>query len=190
MVNVLFLSACSPVKLPGVASYSLTSLHAKKAPGRSRTNITLGVTAPSASPGYETSDMIYMITPYQLSSFALHKWVAPPAQMILPIVVQAIRSTGYFKAVVSAPYSATTNYRMDFQLLKLQQEFLLPKSKVRMQVQVNLFNNRTSKIIASRRFNVLVPAASNTPYSGVLAANKAITQIASQIARFCKSKLH
>lgn len=182
--GLISLCACSPIKVPNVATYSLTTLQASAQTKNSHSGSTLGVGVPSASPGYEGTDMIYMLTPYELSSFALHRWVAPPAQMILPLVVQALRAKGYFKAVVSTPYSVQTNYRLDFQVLKLQQNFLLPVSREEVVIQVNFFNNRTNQVIASRRFSATVAAGNNTPYSGVLAANQAVARLSQQIASF------
>lgn len=179
------LMGCSPVKLPNVSSYELSNLKAVKSSNRSRTQITLSVNAPTAAPGYQSAAMIYMITPYQLSSFTLHKWVAPPAQMMLPIIVMTLRSKGYYKAVVSGVAPSLTQYNLDLQLIKLQQEFLQPKSRIRMVMQATLFNNLTNKVVASRRFTQVVPANTNTPYGGVLAANRVANTVAQQIARFC-----
>lgn len=184
MLGALYLSGCSPVRVPPVSTYSLVSLSNSKALKHFRTQLTLGVGVPTASPGFDTSNMVYMMTPYQLSQFALHRWVAPPAQMLLPIVVQALRDKGYFKAVVATPYSAKTNYRLDFQLLQLQQNFMNPTSMEQVSIQVNIYNNDTNRIVASRRFSAAVAAKENTPYSGVLAANRAVANLSKQVANF------
>ncbi len=140
---------------------------------------------PVADPGYRTSKMIYTKTPFQLKSFSVNKWVAPPAQMLLTVLLQRIRERNYFKAVVSPPFSGSTNYRLDTQLISLQQEFYRPESGVRFIVQANLFSNATNTVIASKRFHAYIPAPGNNPYAGVLAANRAAAIITTQIAAFC-----
>lgn len=181
----IFFVACGPIATAPVSSYTLTSLQTAHTPARTITHLSLLVSTPVASPGYQTSAMIYMITPYELKSFADNRWVAPPGQMLLPLFVQSIRNTGYFSAVVSPPFSGLTRYHLDTQLLKLQQEFLLPTSVVRFSVQASLVSSRTSLVVASRLFEVVVPTQTNNPYGGVLAANQAAAIVSDRIAKFC-----
>ena len=180
----LSLTACSPLAVPLVSYYQLGDLHSIKVP-QAKTYLTILVSIPIASPGYQTSAMIYMLTPYQLSFYANNQWVAPPSQMLLPLFVRALRQTGHFFAVVSPPFSGRTNYRFDTYLLKLQQEFFLPISQVRLTVQALLIKNSTNQIIASQLFEVLIQAPNNNPYGGVLAANRAAAIISHRIALFC-----
>jgi cholesterol transport system auxiliary component len=186
LLSSIFLVACGPLSMPPVTTYTLTNLHHSHAPLYSTTHLTLLVSNPVASPGYQSAAMIYMVTPYELKSFADNRWVASPAQMLLPILVQAVRKTGYFAAVVSPPFAGITNYHLDTQVLKLQQEFLLPNSVVRLSVQASLVSNYTSRVVASRLFEITVPTQTNNPYGGVLAANQAAAVITHRIAEFCK----
>lgn len=181
----LFLTSCGPIKTPPSSSYLIGDLNSGKMPATARTHLTLLVSNPIANSGYQTSAMIYMITPYELKAFSNNRWVAPPAQMLLPIIVQALRQQGYFYAVVAPPFSGLTNYRLDAQLIKLQQEFFLPTSRVRLVVQATLISNLSNKVVATRSFEVTVTAPANNPYSGVLAANRAAAIIGQDVARFC-----
>jgi cholesterol transport system auxiliary component len=190
LLSSLFLAACGPVATPPVSSYTLTNLQTAHAPAHTVTHSSLLVSNPVASPGYQTAAMIYMITPYELKAFANNRWVAPPAQMLLPLLVQAVRNTGYFSAVVSPPFAGITDYHLDTQLLKLQQEFLLPNSVVRLSVQASLISSHTSQVVASRLFEVVVVAQTNNPYGGVLAANQAAAIISNRIAKFCMRYAH
>ena len=180
----LSLAACGPVVVPLVSYYQIADLRSIKVPP-AKTYLTILVSAPMASPGYQTSAMIYMLTPYQLSSYANNQWVVPPSQMLLPLFVQALRQTGHFFAVVSPPFVGVTNYRFETHLLKLQQEFFSSISHVRLTVQASLIKNSTNRIIASQVFEVLISAPNNNPYGGVLAANQAAAIISHRIALFC-----
>lgn len=185
LVSSIFMTACGPIATPPISSYTLTNLKSVSVPSKSASHLSLLVSNPIASPGYQTAAMIYMITPYELRTFADNRWVAPPAQMLLPIFVQAIRKTGYFIAVVSPPFAGVTSYHLDTQLLKLQQEFLLPNSVVRLSIQASLVSSRTSQVVASRLFEVVMVTQTNNPYGGVLAANQAAAIVSEQIAQFC-----
>jgi cholesterol transport system auxiliary component len=185
-----FLAACGPVKVGETSTYVLSGAAntGPASPGAKR-NATLLVATPVASSGYDTESMIYVQSPYKLRPFAKNLWVAPPAQMLLPIIAQSIRNTHCFRAVVTPPFSGSTRYVLTLNLLMLQQEFFQPTSQVRLIVQATLTNAATGKVIASRRFEAVTSAPENNPYSGVLAANRAASQVSNQIARFVSRKV-
>jgi cholesterol transport system auxiliary component len=184
VVMIPVLVACGPVKMPPSNTYTLSNLQPAVNFKKSRTKLTLLISTPVASPGYTTSKMMYMMIPFKLRAFANHRWIAPPADMILPILAEDVRNRGYFKAVVTPPFAGVTNYRLDTQLLVLRQEFILPKSQVRLVMDVDVVNANTNRIVASKRFHVVYNAQDNNPYGGVIAANKAVNNVARQIARF------
>ena len=187
IVCIIILTACSlstPVKMPQESTYAITDLHFSSGVKHAKTKNTLLVSFPVASSGYQTASMVYVQTPYQLKRFANNRWVASPAAMILPLMAQKMRDTGYFKAVVTPPFSGVTHYRVATQLLTMQQEFMRPTSIVRLVMQVTLVNGRSNQVVSSRRFQVMVSAPGNNPYSGVLAANKAANIMSSRVARF------
>lgn len=185
------LSSCadlSPLPVPQESRYTFTpwpkNVHM---PQHAKTNKTLFISTPVAAPGYRASDMIYVQVPYQLQSFADHRWVAPPATLLLPLLANRLRATGYFKAVVTAPFSGDANYQLKTQLLVLQQEFMTPKSKVRMSIEATLMQGSTGAVIADRVFSTTVSAPRNNPYSGVLAANQAAHVLIGKITAFALS---
>ncbi len=183
----IILSSCSlsPIKTAYVSTYTITN-HVKKI-GRSRhalSHKTLFVTEPTASPGYGSSQMIYEITPYQLEPFSDHAWVAPPAELLLPLIANQLRATHYFHAVVTSPFVGGTDYQLSTRLLVLQQEFLRPQSVVRLEMEVTLINTVTGQVVTNRVFETVVPCAENNPYSGVMATNLAAHMIVNKIARF------
>ncbi len=187
LILSLLLTACaltSPVKLPRVSAYTITNMKLASTPLRSKTHSTLLVSLPIASPGYQSSSMIYINVPYKLKSFANNRWIAPPAEMLAPLLAQELRSKGYFRAVVMPPFSGIANYRLSTRLLILRQEFFRPTSVVRIVMRASLVNNATNRVMASRRFQVIVSAPENNPYSGVLATNKAAGILSKRIGRF------
>lgn len=184
LLTMLLLASCSPVKVPDVARYDITPTFKARNVTRYKTRHTLLVGQPIASPGYRTSAMIYVEIPFKLRQFATNAWVAPPAQMIMPILAQALRNRNYFYAVVTPPFTGITNYRLHTQLNMLQQEFLQPMSRVHLVMTATLINNSTNRVAATRRFEVRVAAPENNPYSGVIASNAAVSKMALQISKF------
>ncbi|EKD91769.1 MAG: hypothetical protein ACD_29C00390G0002 [uncultured bacterium] len=132
--------------------------------------------------------MIYVTVPYKLKPYANNRWVAPPADLLLPLLTQSLRSIGYFRAVVTSPFSGMTTYQLNTRLLMLQQEFLQPISQVRFILEVTLMQSLTGKIISNRVFSIVVSAPNNNPYGGVLATNQAANALSKQIAQFVVQK--
>ena len=187
IIMIFMLSACSltkPLRLPAVSSYTLGNLPKINSSRRSKTQLTLLVSTPIASPGYQSSSMIYMMIPYRLKAFVSHRWVAPPATMLLPLLAESLQARHYFHAVVTPPFTGVTDYRLITHLLVMRQEFIQPTSQVRIVMEADLINNRTGRVIADRRFQVLQQAPENNPYSGVLAMNRAARMITAKIAAF------
>lgn len=183
---LLIVSSCSslqPVKQPVINTYILDGVSRQQF-NISSTQLTLLVSNVTASSGYETSDLLYIDRPHQLKSFSKSKWISPPAKMILPLLVQSLRNSQRFRAVVFSPYSGIADMRLDVHLLKLQHEFFKRPSQVRMSLQIDLINNATSKVIVSRRFEVVKEARYDNPYGGVIAANVATTALLENTVSF------
>ncbi|MBW5803022.1 hypothetical protein FIV31_07050 [Coxiella endosymbiont of Ornithodoros amblus] len=181
---------CGPVVLPPISYYQLDDLKLVRLPPHSKTHLTILVSMPIPNPGYQTSAIIYMLTPYELSRYANSRWVAPPSEMLMPLLVQALRQTGYFYAVVSPSFFGMTHYRLDTRLLKLQQEFFFPISRIRLTMEASLIRSATNHVVANHLFEVLVAAPMNNPYGCVLAANKAAAIMSYRIAQFCTAYTH
>lgn len=181
LTSVLMLLGCSPIQLPDMATYTLASKTMKE-PAYAKTTKTIAVSMPTASAGFETVNMAYVMTPYELQYFTRNRWVAPPTQMLVPIVVQALRGKGYYKAVIPPTVLTPSDYRLNLQILTLQQEFLLPTTQMRVEIQAILSNGRTNQVIASKQFSELIDVESKTPYAGVIAANRAVSKLTKDIA--------
>lgn len=194
LVTTLFVvSSCSlsPIPSQSASTYTITNWPKQarvKSYRASPATHTLLVSTPIASPGYRSSRMIYVEIPYQLRAYAEHQWIAPPADLLLPLLANRLRTTGAFRAVVTPPFSGAATDELNTQLLVLQQEFLRPVSVVRLSMEATLINVATGHVIASRVFQAVVPAPDNNPYSGVLATNKAAHDVIAQIARFTVTK--
>ncbi|OGT25164.1 MAG: hypothetical protein A3I77_08595 [Gammaproteobacteria bacterium RIFCSPLOWO2_02_FULL_42_14] len=188
LLITFFVAGCSvvsPVKLAPESTYTITRWPVKQNNKvYQATQNTLLVTAPMAAPGYASSQMVYVMVPYQLKSYANHRWVAPPASLLLPLIAERIRQTNYFKAVVTAPFSGTADYQLNLQLLTLQQEFLQPVSQVRLRMSATLMRMNNGEVISNRIVEAVIPASRNNSYSGVLATNQAAEIVSDQIEQF------
>lgn len=187
-MGIAFLVGCSPVKLPVTNEYQLSSFSTKQFVAKPQP-VTLLVTAPDAVAGYQTEEMLYVKKPFQLEAFAKNSWTNPPADMLYPLLVQSLQRSGYFYAVASSPYNAVADYRLDTQLLALEQNFLRKPSFIQFTAKVVLTRTSDSKVIASRIINQKIPCPTDTPYGGVIAANKASDLFTATVANFAISHI-
>jgi cholesterol transport system auxiliary component len=183
LLNMAGCSLLSPVKTPPKNNFTLNA--GEETVGRSNHHgPTLLVSAPIASPGYDSTDMIYMQRPFQLNHYANNHWISPPADLIAPIMEQRLFNCGCFRAVVTPPFSGTTDLTLNTQLLNLRQEFIDGVSQERLTLSATLVDSASQQIIAQRHFEAVVPAFANNPYSGVIAANRALASVLQRLTAF------
>ena len=185
IVMAVLLSSCSlaPVESPVANQYTLEpTIQVPKA--TNRLPATLVVSNVRANPAFSSTRMIYREQPYALSYFSKNRWVQPPAVQLTPFLVQALSQSNRFKTVVAAPYVGKTGYRLQTDLLYLYQDFTERPVTLKMGLSVGFINAQTGQLIAVKRFEINEPVASNDPYGGVIAANKATESLLGQATSF------
>lgn len=187
-IGLVSMTGCSPVKTLANNEYQLNSFSTKQFTSKPRT-VTLLVTAPEAVAGHQTEQMLYVKKPYQIEAFAKNVWVSPPADMLYPLLVQSLQRSGYFYAVASGLYNVEADYRLDTQLLNLEQNFLKKPSVMDVTVKIVLTRTADNKVIASRIISQQITCPMDTPYGGVIAANKATHQLTAAVTNFAISNI-
>lgn len=187
-VVLITLLGCSPVKVSVTNQYQLTAFSVKEFSKIPR-NIALWVTTPEAVAEYQTEQMLYITKPYQLESFAKNSWTNSPGDMLYPLMVNSLQKTGVFHAIMSSAYSQGADYRLDTQVLTLKQNFLKKPSMIELSVKVVLTRTPDNKVIASRIITQQIPCPADTPYGGVIAANKAAFAFTAIMSDFVVSHL-
>ncbi|HAU1150786.1 TPA: hypothetical protein JBI12_02390 [Legionella pneumophila] len=188
ILGILTLMSCSPVKIPVTNEYQLTAYSTKQFIRKPKP-ITIQVTAPEAVAGYQTEEMLYMKKPFKLEPFVKNAWTSPPADMLFPLLVQSLQSSGYFYAVTSSPYSEEADYRLDTQLLKLEQNFIKKPSVLEFSAKIVLTHISDNQIIGSRIVRLQIPCSQDTPYGGVIAANQATFRFTATVTDFVISHI-
>ncbi len=182
----LLLSGCgllAPQKIPQVNKFTLSpNIKIKKARKTSRTIL---VTEPTTVPSLDTNKMAYTQNPWQVRYYSVNRWVAEPAKLIQPMLVDALSRTRHYRAVVAEPFAGNTSYRLDTQLTQLQRVFTSPSpmnSYVIINLRAELINPTQDKILASRIFSAKIPVNGSSPYAGVVASNQGLASILQNLA--------
>ncbi len=152
--------------------------------------LTLVVNGMRAAPGFTTSRIAYMQKEYQLDYFSLHQWADTPANMLTTIIAHRLGGSHLFRAVVEPPAAITADLRLDSELLQLQQTFTDELSVVQLQLQVQLIDLHSRNIVASRTLSFSETSSENTPYGGVVAANRAVTRLMPELVSFIGKASH
>ncbi len=151
--------------------------------------VTLIVAVPRSAPGFGTPAMAYVRQRYRLDYFAMHRWIDTPAQMLQPLFVRALTRSGLFRDVVSAPSPVAGDLELHSEVLHLQQVFSGDASEVQFALRVELFDLAQRRLLADHTLSATQPAASNTPYGGVVAANRAVAELLVQLVGLVADKL-
>jgi cholesterol transport system auxiliary component len=153
-----------------------------KAPRRS--DVTLEVSVPRATPGFDTPRIAYVERPYAIDYYSRSEWADTPARMLGPLVAAALEQSGAFRAVVLAPTSAQAELRVDVELLRLQQDFTIRPSRADLALRVQVVDSRARRVLATLVVEETEPAATQDAYGGVAATNAALKRALERTVAF------
>jgi cholesterol transport system auxiliary component len=148
------------------------------------------VSQPTAQAGFETTRMAYLLRPHEVSYYAFNQWADTPARMFAVLLTQTMERTGLWHAVVQAPSAVKADYRLDCDNLVLEQQFFSRPSRLRVAMRALLIDNKRQNVLNARNFEFFEAAPSEDAYGGVLAANRAATQLLEQIAEWVRQLMH
>jgi len=151
---------------------------------------TMLVSPPVAASGFDSRRIIYTRTAHQLEYFAHSEWIDTPARMIAPLIVDALANSGAFRAVAPATSAAAGDLRLNTEIVRLQHDFGSQPSQIRFTLRAYVLDNATRKVVASREFDTVLAAASDTPYDGIIAANRAVQTGLQELTVFCSNAAH
>jgi cholesterol transport system auxiliary component len=146
---------------------------------------TLTISTPIAAAGFGGVHIVYQRKAHELERFALNQWADTPAQMLAPLIVRAVENGGAFRGVVRGSTAAVSDFRLDTEIVRLQQNFISTPSETQLTLRAVLVNTATRRVVAAREFDASVAAASEDPRGGVEAANAAVLQVLTDLAKFC-----
>ena len=177
------LTACSPIKVPESNQYKLEAFSAQKLIEH-KTKISILISQPEALAGNQTEQMRYVQRPFESTAFVHNAWISAPAYMLYPLIIQSLQNTGFFYAVASGPFVDKADYRVDTQLITLQQNFLAKPSVIEFVAKVMLTHINDNRVVASRIISERITCPTDTPYGGVVAANRAAKAFTAQMSTF------
>lgn len=178
------LSPSNPVPALTVYSLQTSSVAQINDHAEASTDLSLLIVDPTTAPGYQTADIIYVNDPPALQHFSKSRWVAPPANLLVPVIAQTIHNQAYFSYVITPPYHYPADYVLNIHLLELQQDFTQQPSIVRLSMQVDLVSYDKQTLIASQIVTHAASAKQENAYGGVMTASELAERMAEDISEF------
>ncbi|EIJ42464.1 ABC-type uncharacterized transport system, auxiliary component [Beggiatoa alba B18LD] len=179
------ISACNPLRKEDIPVQNYFFDLPLQTITLTETGKTLLVSMPQATSGYDRVEQTYIRTPATLETYNHTQWVDTPARMLLPLLVNRLEATGKFGAVLSASTASMLGeYRLDTEILRIQQEFLSPNNQVRFMLRAQLLNMEHQQIIATRVFEAVAPTNTPDADGGAKAMNQAIATVLQEITQF------
>ncbi len=175
--------ACAPINQTNNTQYQLDAFSAG-AVAKKTSHYSLLVSQPDSSAGYQTEQMLYSDRPYVIRPFVHNAWVSSPAHMLYPLILQSLQHEHYFYAVSANPAADRTDYRLDTQIMRMQQNFMHKPSTVELRVHAVVTHVDDQRVLASRLLVETIPCTQDTPYGGVMAANLAAKNLTAALTRF------
>jgi cholesterol transport system auxiliary component len=147
------------------------------------------LTLPRAAGGLDTRLIAYQRTPLRTEFYAHSEWLDTPPRLLAPLLLRALDATGAFSAVLPAPAFAPTRWRLDTELLRLQQEFApagtTAPSHLHLTLRATLIDTAGRRVLATREFDLREAAPSEDAAGAVAAARLAAQSLAQALAGFC-----
>ena len=136
----------------------------------------------SASPFYDTQNLVFSRSPGQRAYYQFAGWTERPGRRLTELLMRRLEARGSFKSVAAT----TAGIKGDFVLSTRLEEFYhdtgANPGSVRVEVSAELVDYAGRTIVAQRRFAQSVPATGENAQAAVAAFNRAATTLLDEMS--------
>lgn len=188
--SLLSLSGCSvfmPVTIPEIQNYQIGILHnTRENECTTLANKSdLQITRMKADAPYDSDNMYYSLERYQLNHYSRNQWVAAPVIMMTKAIQEKLLQSCQYNNVVSADFMTASKYRLNSQLIALQQDIRKDKSTVNLAVLVQLVDNKSNHVVRSKTFIEKIDVDPNQ-HGYVVGVNQAVDKFLNNLLVWLK----
>jgi len=183
LLTVATLTSCSmlsPVKVIPTNKFVLYPMSSEISEHAKRKGVIV-VAVPEMQPAFNTTQIAYTKTPFQIEYFAQNEWAENPPQMIQSLLVAGLEKSSRFQAVVTPPFSAHYDYLLETQVERFIQRLSPGIPAFEVVMRLRLINANTNRVILTRLLCATIAHRYTTPYSSVIAANLAMDDIVTKV---------
>lgn len=177
MLSVIaLLAGCgvlSPVEAPQIHQYQIITAVSDPAScqGAGKSSV-LQISPVQVFAPYDSKNMYYSESQYEINSYALSQWSANPGFMLTQAIQQKLQQSCAYSNVVSADVMSTAKYRLVSQLIDFKQVINGSSATMNLTVLAQLIDNSNNLVVKSKTFTETAPVTAN-PDGYIKGANDA-----------------
>ena len=176
---VVVLAGCSALggKRTPLTVYVPRPVLAAPATSPSPVDWQLQVSTPYASQALDNARIAVMPSPGVLEVYPAARWRDPAPRMLRSLVVQAFDDSGRILGVSGATAGLSADFELAIELRDFQAEVDGTSARAVIRLQAKLFDHRSNRIVATRTFEAIAPAASSAASDAVAAFDDALAKL-------------
>lgn len=152
------------------------SIHAEKFRRYKKRQKIILVMPTEAISTYNTQEMAYTDKANTIDYYSKNKWANKPAELLMPLIVEGLIKSNYFKGVLTPPQSGGYQYVLHTQILTLLQDYKSDPARAKFKLRYSLKNATTHQLIHSQVINDQAVILNKSPEGGVEALNVAVAK--------------
>lgn len=145
------------------------------------------VNAASASPFYDTQNLVFSRAPGQRAYYQFAGWTERPARRINQLLMRRLEARGNFKSVAATTAGVKGDFVLSTRLEEFYHDTGANPGSVRIEVSAEIVDYAGRAIVGQRRFAQSVPAAGENAQAAVSAFNQATTALLDELAAWVES---
>ncbi len=159
-------------------------MHPRQTQGRA----TLQVARISAPVWLQGTDLLYRLAyrhEDRIASYGLADWVAPPAQLLQPMILGGLAGGAAWAVVVGPDSPARTDFGLSIRLDDFSQVFTGPQQSLGvLDATATFVDHRDDRVVAQKRFLLRIAAPSADAAGGAAALNRASRQFVARLRQW------
>lgn len=154
--------------------------------------IQLTVLRPTAMRALDTDRIVVMAPGGRLSYFEDAAWSDRLGSLLQARIVEAMQDSKAFRAVLTTQDRVDGDYALAVEIREFQVDVANGQSTATVTLFAKIVQERQSRVLATKEFTARVPAAKDTPDSGVAALQAGFDQATKDMVRWVASasKVH
>lgn len=156
VLTTSFISGCgvlSPVPAPEVKQFQIVSAVPSVDSCKPNSQSTIIQVSPvKVYAPFDTRNMYYSESQYQLNSYSLNQWATNPGQMITQAIQEKLQASCNYSSVVNADFMITAKYRITTEAMDFKQTINGGSSAVNLSVVAHLIDNSSNRVIKGKTF--------------------------------------
>jgi cholesterol transport system auxiliary component len=136
----------------------------------------------SASPFYDTQNMVFSRSPGQRAYYQFAGWTERPGRRLSELLMRRLEARGSFKSVAVTTAGIKGDLVLSTRLEEFYHDTGAKPGSVRIEVSAELVDYAGRTIVAQRRFAQSVPAAGENAQAAVAAFNRASTSLLDEMS--------